>query len=88
MSDKTKSEAESDSNILWMSEVGTKDWFIRYVRNMANYAKNPMPKVQVALIHAGLKKFDPKFAELCKKAHDSTIEFMEYAKAKMESKGD
>lgn len=85
---KVQMEEEVEAEYVPWPPTGTKDWFQKYVRYMADYASRPgqMPPEQVELIHANLKKFDPKFAELCKKAHDSAMEFMAYSLSKTENK--
>lgn len=73
---------------VWPEDIGTKPWFQRYVSSIYEYATRPgqMSPEQANVIHKSLAKFDPKFAELCKKAHDSAIEFMNYAKERSENK--
>jgi len=67
-------------------DIGTKPWFIRYAQHIAEHAKNRMPDDKAETIHSSLRKFDPKFAELCKKAHDSAIEVVDYATSKVEKR--
>lgn len=72
----------------WPEDIGTKAWFQKYATSINEYACRPgqMSPQMADTVHKDLAKFDPKFAELCKRAHDSAIDFMNYTKSKMESR--
>lgn len=69
-------------------EIGTKAWFQRYVQSIVDYDndKPRMSQEKLDETFQSLNKFDPTFADLCKKAHDTAIDLMDYAQKRMENK--
>lgn len=80
-------EIEEELYVPW-PEMGTKEWFQRYVAEIKDYATRPnqMTVEKAAETFKNLAKFDPKFASLSKTAHDSALELMNYTLTKTENK--